>query len=440
MSDVNVECEWCEKYLFKARSGSIDLPMTIVVGAGLAGSTCAKLLSEAGHPFVLCEASGRPGGRAVSERTPEGFILDRGFQVLLDSYPTARRHLDLTALGGGRFRAGAMLVGGGRPSCLENPLRRPLALLGALRAEVIPWADLFRLLGLVTKSFGRGGVDDSLSTAALLQRCGFSETFFTRFARPFFGGVLLDPELQTSGEVFLGYLRRFVTGRALLPAGGIGALAEQLVAGIPQDMVRYGMRAESLVFAHGRVGGVRFANGSVLAGEEVIMAVDEPAACRLLGSGQPRAALATAVHYFAADRPFYDGAWLCLPPRREKSPVLHAALVSNAAPSLAPRDAHLWSVTVLPGHARAADAELVRAEVASWFGADPRSMRPLAFIEVPYAVPEQLPGFRRRPSPWGVLPPGVRVAGDAQCGASIDAVMASGEEVAKKVISRGAIN
>jgi hypothetical protein len=67
-------------------------------------------------------------------------------------------------------------------------------------------------------------------------------------------------------------------------------------------------------------------------------------------------------------------------------------------------------------------------------------MRPLALIEVPYAVPEQLPGFRRRPSPWGGLPPGVQVAGDANCGASIDAVMASGEEVAKKVISPETLN
>lgn len=414
--------------------------MTIVVGAGLAGSTCAKVLSGAGHPFVLCEASGRPGGRAVSDRTSDGFVLDRGFQVLLDSYPAARRHLDFTALGGGRFRAGAMFVGGGRPRCLENPLRRPPALFGALRAEVIPWADLLRLLRLVTKSLGPGGAEETFSTGAMLRRYGFSETFFTRFARPFFGGVLLDPELRTSAEVFFGYLRRFVTGRALIPARGIGALAEQLVAGIPQGMVRYGMRAEKLVFAEGGVCGVRFANGVFLAGDEVILAVDEPAACRLLGSGRPRAALATAVHYFAADRPFYRGAWLCLPPRREESPVLHAALVSNAAPSLAPRGAHLWSVTVLPGHPRAADAELVRAEVASWFGENPRLMRPLAFIEVPYAVPEQLPGFRRRPPPWGVLPPGVRVVGDANCGASIDAVIASGEEVAKKVISPEALN
>jgi len=420
--------------------GRIDERMTIIVGAGLAGSTCAKVLADAGHPFVLCEASDRVGGRAASDRTREGFVLDRGFQVLLDSYPTARRHLDFDALGGGRFRAGAMFVGHGAPRILESPLRRPSAMIGALQADVVPFADLLRLLRLVIKSLGSRGVDDTLSTEGLLRRYGFSEEFYTRLARPFFGGVLLDPGLQTSGEIFLGYLRRFVTGRALLPARGIGALAEQLVAGIPRESLRYGMRARELVFAEGRVCGVHFSNGKFLAGDQVVLAVDEPAACRLLGSGHPRAAQATAVHYFAAERPFYRDPWLCLPPRREESPILHAALVSNASPGLAPPGAHLWSVTVLPGHPRATDAEMVASEVASWFGQDPRSMRSLAYIKVPYAVPEQLPGFRRRPAPWRAVPPGVQVVGDAVCGASIDAVMASGEEVAKKVISSGALN
>jgi predicted NAD/FAD-dependent oxidoreductase len=120
--------------------------------------------------------------------------------------------------------------------------------------------------------------------------------------------------------------------------------------------------------------------------------------------------------------------------------VLHAALVTNVAPTLAPAGAHLWSVTVLPDHSRAADAEFVAGEVTSWFHAEPGLLRPLSYVEVRYAVPEQLPGFERRPAPWGTLPLGLLVAGDAACGASIDAVMASGEAAAKKVILSGQLN
>jgi len=413
--------------------------MTIVVGAGLAGLTCAKVLAEAGRPFLLLESASSPGGRVVSECSREGFVLDRGFQVLLDSYPAARRHLDFAALDAGRFRSGAMFVGGGRPRVLENPLRRPAAARGILRGEVLSVADQLRLLRLVALAYVPGaGVD--LSTAELLRSQQFSEEFFARFARPFFGGVLLDPELATSAALFLSYLRRFVTGQALLPGKGIGVIPAQLASRLPAQSVRYGAPVEQIVIESGRACGVRVKGGDVIRAQHVVLAVDEPAVCRLVGSGCPRAARSTAAHYFAADRAAYSGGWLCLPPRRPESPVLHAALVSNVAPGLAPEGAHLWSVTVLPGHPRAEDADAVAAEVASWFGGAAGPLRHLSLVKVPYAVPEQLPGFERRPAPWGALPPGLFVAGDAACGASVDAVMVSGEVTAKKVISSAALN
>ena len=120
--------------------------------------------------------------------------------------------------------------------------------------------------------------------------------------------------------------------------------------------------------------------------------------------------------------------------------MLHAAIVTNVEPALAPAGSHLWSVTVLAEHPKAADAQFVAREVTSWFQPEVGVLRPLSYLQVPYAVPEQLPGFERRPPPWGALPAGLLVAGDAACGASIDAVMASGEAAAKKVILSGQLN
>ena len=413
--------------------------MTIIVGAGLAGLTCAKVLAEAGHPFVLVEAGREPGGRVVSERTADGFVLDRGFQVLLDSYPTARRHVDFAALGEGRFRSGAMFVGEGKPRTLENPLRRPWAVLGVLRGGILSAADQVRLARLVVR-LAVGAEGREVSTEALLRSCGFSEEFFVRFARPFFGGVLLDPALGTSSRLLGSYLRYFATGSALLPAEGIGGISRQLAAGLPAGSVRYGVRVVEIFYEGAEAAGVALADGTVLRGNRVVLAVDEPSMCGLLGRGRPRAALGTAVHYFEAKRAFYRGGWLCLPPRRSESPVLHAALVSNVAPTLAPEGAHLWSVTMLPDHPRAADAEFVAGQVASWFGAAATEFRPLSFVRVPYAVPVQLPGFADLPAPWGEVPPRILVAGDAVGVASIEGVMASGEAAAKKVILSGPLN
>lgn len=408
--------------------------MTVIVGAGLAGLTCAKVLSAAGRPFILCEAASQPGGRVVSQKTGEGFVLDRGFQVLLDSYPAARRHLDFAALGGGRFRSGAMFVGDGAPRVIENPLRRPDALFAAMRAGVLSLPDQLRLALLVLRSF-RPAAAAGLTAAELLRSSGFSEEFFVRFARPFFGGVLLDPALGTNARLLLGYLRNFLTGSACLPGDGIGAVARQLADGLPAGRIRYSCPVAALRFRGDRVAGVALRGDEMIEAQHVVLAADEPSARRLLGQGPARKALGTAVHYFRCERPFYRGAWLCLPPRREGSPVLHAAQVTNVAPSLAPAGAHLWSVTVLPEHFRAADADFVARDVASWFGAEPGELRHLALIEVPYAVPRQDPCSREvRASPDGP-DNGVILAGDAFCAASIDAVMASGEAAAKKVIS-----
>ena len=65
----------------------------IVVGAGLAGLTCAKVLAERGAEVAVFEASGGVGGRVRTDER-DGFLLDRGFQVYSTAYPAARHHLD----------------------------------------------------------------------------------------------------------------------------------------------------------------------------------------------------------------------------------------------------------------------------------------------------------------------------------------------------------
>ncbi|MDF1504359.1 FAD-dependent oxidoreductase, partial [Roseisolibacter sp. H3M3-2] len=77
--------------------------MITIVGAGLAGLCCARELARAGRAVTVLEAGAEPGGR-VRSRVVDGYVVDRGFQVLFTAYPTLRAALDLDGAGGERLR------------------------------------------------------------------------------------------------------------------------------------------------------------------------------------------------------------------------------------------------------------------------------------------------------------------------------------------------
>ncbi len=80
----------------------------IVVGAGLAGLTCAKALREGGAGVTAFEASDGVGGRVRTDEK-DGFLLDRGVQAYFTAYPVARRHLDHARLDLRAFDPGAII-------------------------------------------------------------------------------------------------------------------------------------------------------------------------------------------------------------------------------------------------------------------------------------------------------------------------------------------
>ena len=73
----------------------------------MAGLSCATQLHAAGMQVALLEASDGVGGRVRTDRV-DGFLLDRGFQIFLTSYPEARALLDYDALDLRPFYAGTL--------------------------------------------------------------------------------------------------------------------------------------------------------------------------------------------------------------------------------------------------------------------------------------------------------------------------------------------
>ena len=111
-----------------------DAPVAIV-GAGLAGLSCAVALHDAGVPVRLFEASDGVGGRVRTDRV-DGFTLDRGFQVALTAYPEMHRQLDLAGLDLQAFDPGALVWRNGRGAVVGDPFRRPSTVLSTATAPI----------------------------------------------------------------------------------------------------------------------------------------------------------------------------------------------------------------------------------------------------------------------------------------------------------------
>ncbi|MGI9254247.1 MAG: FAD-dependent oxidoreductase, partial [Thermomicrobiales bacterium] len=264
----------------------------VIAGAGMAGLVCALALHDVGQPVLVLEASDGVGGRIRSDRDAQGFIIDRGFQVLLDGYPAARRWVDYPALRALPFDSGANIWTGKRLVPLANPLLHPSAIFRDATSTVFGLDDKLRLARLAIEArrsdwqcaaeaaespLGQRSARDALAAA------GFGPRFIDRFARPFWGGIQLDPSLSQSAGPMLFTLKMFLEGRAILPADGVGMMAATVAQRLPHGAIRVNTRVDALIRdEHGANTGVRAA-GEEVAASAVVVAMDPPAARELTG-------------------------------------------------------------------------------------------------------------------------------------------------------------
>jgi len=408
--------------------------MIVIVGAGLAGLAAARRLVQSGFDdFVVLERSGRVGGR-VETRTVDGFRLDSGFHVASTGYPSYRRFLPVTVLEPAWFDSGVLLQepsGGLVP--VYHPFRHP-KMARAAGWPPLPWPDLLRFALLATEALARPGEAWSKvhqeSTAHLLNRRRFSSATTDSLFRPFFGGVFLDEELQTSAGLLRYYLRNFILGRAFLPAGGIGRLALTLRRDVPEERIRLNTTVREVQQGPD---GVRLAleSGEILTASRVVLATDPVATSRLLGWPEPMMRPTTTI-YFRSRQALYPERCLILP-HAVHPLVRHFVQLTNIDPCLAPSGEHLLSATVLDDRGLS-DTALYQLAIEEINGLIPGAaglLHPLHVVRIPNALPVQSPQnltkwMQRREN----LSPGIFLAGDMAGNASQQNAMGSGIQCA----------
>lgn len=405
----------------------------VVIGGGLAGLTCAKVLHSQGVDFLLLEAADALGGRVRTDEA-DGFLLDRGFQVLSTAYPEASRQLDFSALNLKAFEPGSLIRSDDGFHQVSDPWRCPQHVLKTAFAPVGTLTDKLRI-GRLRFSASRGTVDSiferpDVTTEHELQRLGFTETMIERFLRPFLGGVFLETDLQTTCRMMYFVFRMFSRGDTVLPEKGMGQIPLQLASHLPENSIRLNSPVAAI---ESRC--VMLQSGESIAFSHVVVAAEQPAASRLIPElSTDRDPRSVRCVYFSAPEP----------PRKERLLILNGTrrgvvnnicVPSQIAPAYAPRGQSLISATVLN---RDHDSTTLHLQVAQqmreWFGDAVDSWTHLRTYDLPCAVPNQA-------SPVAAAPGHMKlrdrryVCGDYRVNGSINGAMESGRRAAEELLA-----
>ncbi len=408
-------------------------PEIVIIGGGIAGLCCARRLHQEGFPSLILEGSDSIGGRIRTDSV-DGFLLDRGFQTLLTSYPEAQKFLDFPSLDLHSFFPGALMRLNEGFHKLSDPWKSPMKVAQQLFSSVGSLQDKLRIAKLRRRVLS-ASLDDLLTapettTLAALQNSGFSPDIIEQFFRPFFGGVFLEPDLQTSSRLFHFLFRMFATGKASLPALGMERIPQSIASGLPQGSILVDARVSKI-----EASGVILEAGERIPAKTVVVATEGPQAARLLSQIPRPTSRSVTCLYFAADKsPLTEP--ILVVNSTGKGPINHFCVPSQIAPSYAPSGAFLLSVTVLGKHKQHYEPleTAVRTQLYEWFGSESLGWKHLKTYNILHALPAQEPPTTTSLTRTTQLNRGLYICGDYTDIASINGAMASGRRAAEAII------
>ncbi|WGK64508.1 protoporphyrinogen/coproporphyrinogen oxidase [Croceiramulus getboli] len=400
-----------------------------IVGGGVSGLIAAQCCERIGHQVHLFEKEDALGGRVQTD-VEAGYLLDRGFQVLLDAYPLAKKYLDYDALQLKPFLPGALVMRNGKRSKLGDPLRDASFLIPTLFSEHATLSDkwkIFRLSqSLKQKSLAAIFSEPEQSTLQYLKSYGFSAKVITRFFEPFFAGIFLEPRLSTSSRMFEFVYKMFSEGSAVIPKDGMGAISNYLADQLTTTDVHLKTAVD-----HVDTGVLKLSDGTKVEVDAIILATASQAL--MPARGKEIAWKSCETFYFETEECEITEPIIGLVP--EKDALINTVHYPTQLQPSQKGQHHLLSVTVLKEH-DLNEQELhtrVLDDLKQFCGITPTRLLKKYTIEK--ALPD-LKSVAYEPDQEQIdLAPGIFAAGDVLLNGSLNAAMLAGERAAERVFT-----
>jgi len=334
----------------------------LVVGAGLAGLSAAIYLEAAGVDVTVIESSDRAGGRVASD-VIDGFICDRGFQLINAKYPALQeldviKELDFIEA----------------PRVIEVSLGDQRHVIGDPRQ--VPWTALDKATGTVPEKiallrFIAGRPKPGQSIGQALRGTG---TCYERVLRPFLQGIFLtDPD---NVDALYGHsiIKSFVNGKPGVPRNGVGELPQALAQRV--STIVYNTRVDGIeqTSAH--------TNNGTYTADKILIATDATTATQLLGLTEvPRMAGCITWYHAVSENPSGTGRLILDGQRR--GPIFNSVVMSDISSNYAPIAQHLISTTT---DLNVTESD-VRRHLAIMWGTSTHEWQFIAKYEIPAALP-----------------------------------------------------
>ena len=371
----------------------------IVIGAGLAGLTAARDLQAQGKSVLVLEASDRVGGRVKSDYQ-DGFIFDRGFQVINPRYPQVAKSKLIKDLDF-KYISGSIQL-----ADLDKKIGYSL---GSFSSEIGGGVEKLKFVTFVLNP--KVGLDKSFGF--------YAEKFPKLFANtlsPFLSGVFLTDPRDISAEVVQEILRSFIKSLPGVPANGVSAFSEKLAE--PLLNLRTSTTVEKIE------GNQVYSDQGIFQAKHVVIATDPRSANKFMASNKPIKMLSSTTMYFATNEKLAGSKYLHV---SAKSKLVNSIVMSEVSKNYAPVGINLISATSL---AEISEKEF-RAELSQLWRTNTAKWDVLARYEIKESLPFH--GSGKAKASALQISENLFVIGDHTAMPSQQGAMSSGAEVAKLI-------